>query len=167
MRGVVRELSDDDLQFAVDLGRERDESMNHAGVGVGPAERSDIHVRGAKAEVAVARYWQIEPHDHVGSPDDGSDYSVVVNGVPADVDVKAKPGDYWGDEDMFVEPKHVARIDVFVLTCVDGRRVRLIGYLPASAVTDYDTEETNDKTLYRVPGGDMNPLPTPDEVTQP
>lgn len=166
-RGVVHELSDDDVQFAVDLGRERDDSMSFAGRGVDPGDRTKIHVRGAKAEVAVARYWNIAPHDKVGGPDDGVDYRVNVNGVDADVDVKAKPGQYWGDEDLFVERKHVDRVGVFVLTCVDGRKVRLVGYLPARDVNDFDADVTPDgRTLYRVPGGELKPVPTPDEVTQ-
>lgn len=165
-KGITVELKSADVQDAVDVGRGRDRIYEDKGsASVDAGERTKIHIMGAKGEFALSRYWNIPPNDVVlDKPDPGYDYEVRIGGVGVKVDVKAT--DYVDDGDLIVPPDKTSVPDVFVLTRVDGVTVRLVGYISAGRLTsEHDPVDDFEKPVYRLTGGDLMPLPTPDEVT--
>lgn len=158
----VLTLLPDDLKAAYECGRERDNAREWSrNFGI---EREQTHIRGLKAELAVARHYGLDADlEFRADGDSGADFRAEVDGDPAVIDVKATA--YWAAPWLKVRADGHHTADYYLLAAVDDARVKLVGWADAEAVRATEpTDKTGHHRNHVVEGEELDPVPPQDAV---
>lgn len=157
-------LTPDDLAAAYEHGRERDAARGWSrNFGI---EREQTHIRGLKAELAVARYYGLEPDLSFRRDGDGGvDFRAKVRNTPTALDVKATQ--YIIDPWLKVRADGHHAADAYLLAAVNGAVVRLVGWAAAATVRATEpSDATGHHRNHVLRGDDLKPVPRPDSVSE-
>ena len=157
-------LTPEDLAAAYEHGRERDAARGWSrNYGI---ERAQTHIRGLKAELAVAQYYDLDADLSFRPDGDGGvDFRVELRGEPTALDVKATQ--YISDPWLKVRADAHHAADAYLLVAVDGACARLVGWADAETVLATEpSDATGHHRNHVLRGDDLEPVPEPDAVSE-
>ena len=149
-------LLPNDLATIYSCAEQRDSARSYGGeLGV---DREETHVIGLKGEFGLAKYYDLEVDTEFRvNGDDGTDFRILLDGVPVAVDVKTTI--YWDEPWLKVMPEQTnTPAQVYVLAAVDGVTVKLVGMI--------EKEVLLDRELSYETGYTANYIAKPDELLE-
>jgi len=167
---TIVELDETECAYAYYLMQQRADTFDHDDYEATTynGDSKSVHLRGAKAEIAVAKHYGLNVDETVRTTGDSTDFKAKVNGVPGTIDVKSttyKPPWLW-------VRSHKTNSDYYIATYLENdqaSKVWVVGWATNDDVLKADYIQSPVKgerhMNYRLKEHELQDLPPVNEIT--